>query len=170
MEPLIQILKRAPNGLAQGWLYLPAKQPWQPDTLGQIIYVDTLPDDQVDEDEEPLIAAELGLVATLESAMIESIVASASQLTEPLTDELLLESFQYYYDYDAFLPYSGYQPPSRETWQQQRDRDFYDCLGQERLDQPCKNSTCQRGAIEGSVFCKVHHFEMIQHKPCPFSD
>ena len=50
------------------------------------------------------------------------------------------------------------------------DRRFYEVLGPERPDVPCRRNDCARGAIAGSVFCRVHHFEQIYRKPCPFAD
>ena len=102
MEPLINILKRASGQLEEGWLYLPENEDWNCNTLGQVIDVDELDDDQVDEDCEPLIAREKGLISTLDSGTIESIAEFAKDLEYEFTDELLLESFLYYYDYDAF--------------------------------------------------------------------
>ena len=45
---------------------------------------------------------------------------------------------------------------------------FYESLGEERADVPCRNPDCRRGAIALSVFCRRHHFESIQQRPCPF--
>ena len=50
------------------------------------------------------------------------------------------------------------------------DRDFYDRLGPERATGPCRHMGCQKGAISNSVFCRVHHFENIRRRPCPFHD
>jgi hypothetical protein len=44
---------------------------------------------------------------------------------------------------------------------------FYELLGEERADVPCRNPACRRGAIALSVFCRRHHFEVIQRRPCP---
>lgn len=150
-----------------GILILMAKISWP---LHQIIDTDELDDDQVDEDDEPLIAQEKGLISTLDSGTIESIAEFAKDLDYEFTDELLFESFLYYYNYDAFLPRPGFKPLPPEKHQRIMGRDFYDCLGLEREDVRCKNETCERGAIKGSVFCKIHHFEMIQKKACPFLD
>ncbi len=170
MEPLIEILKRASNGLDEGWLYLPENEKWCASTTGLIIDDDRLTDSEVDEHDEPIIAKENGLISTLDSGTIESIVASVKSLDSEVTDDLLLESFLYYYEYDAFLPYPGFKSLPPEEHQRKLDRDFYDCLGVEREEVHCKNATCHRGAVKGSVFCKIHHFEMIQKKPCPFED
>jgi hypothetical protein len=49
------------------------------------------------------------------------------------------------------------------------DRRFYDSLGQER-DQPrCAAPRCGRGAVQATLFCRVHQFENVKRKPCPFS-
>lgn len=50
------------------------------------------------------------------------------------------------------------------------DRGFYDQLGPELSDAICRARGCTRGRIQYSVFCKPHHFEQIQGRPCPFSD
>ena len=48
------------------------------------------------------------------------------------------------------------------------DRAFYDLLGPERDDEPCRRPSCRRGAIAQSVLCRAHHFESIRGRPCPF--
>lgn len=57
-----------------------------------------------------------------------------------------------------------------DDWQRQQDRAFYEALGEERADVRCREQGCARGAISLSVLCRVHHFEMVQKKPCPFAD
>lgn len=170
METLINILRRANTSLEEGWLYLPENKDWHLNTPCQIIDIDKLDDHQLDENDEPLFAQEQGLVSTLESYTVESIVTYANSLDEQLTDTLLLESFLFYYDHDAFLPYSGFKPLPNEEYQQKVDRDFFDALGVERADTQCKKTECSRGAISDSVFCKIHHYEMLKNKPCPFKD
>jgi len=49
-------------------------------------------------------------------------------------------------------------------------RTFYDRLGPERVEVPCRHPGCKKGAITHGLFCRVHHFEMIYHRPCPFQD
>jgi hypothetical protein len=49
-------------------------------------------------------------------------------------------------------------------------RTFYDKLGPERPEVPCRTPGCTRGAIRLSVRCRVHHFESIYKQPCPFDD
>lgn len=48
------------------------------------------------------------------------------------------------------------------------DRQFFNLLGSEDLSQPCKRTGCGRGRIQYSALCKVHQFEQIRNKPCPF--
>jgi hypothetical protein len=43
---------------------------------------------------------------------------------------------------------------------------FYQLLGDERPGTQCQSRGCERGAISLSVFCQLHHFETIQHRPC----
>jgi len=77
----------------------------------------------------------------------------------------------HYQRFDAFLPHIGApDPPSWEETQLRMDREFYDRLGSERPDVPCREAGCARGAVRLSVFCKVHHFQQVQRRPCPFTD
>jgi hypothetical protein len=83
-------------------------------------------------------------------------------------------------DFDAvercdWLPGNGHVPdPEREAkfraWQLQNDREFYDVLGDERPEVPCRTDGCTRGAIKFSVLCRVHHFESVKKRPSPFQD
>src|SRR6185503_2840238 len=59
-------------------------------------------------------------------------------------------------------------PPLVEDPRLRRDRQFYEQLGPEDLSRPCKKEGCRRGAIRNSIFCKRHHFEMIERRECPF--
>ncbi|MBN8459946.1 MAG: hypothetical protein J0M04_19125 [Verrucomicrobia bacterium] len=47
-------------------------------------------------------------------------------------------------------------------------RDFYDTLGPEDADRPCRKEGCARGTVKFSAFCRPHHFENIYKQPCPF--
>ena len=170
MDSVRNILRLASGKLENGWLYLPNGKLWGLDTLGIIINIDELEQSEVGEDDEPIFAIDNGLVSTLESAAIEDIVSFAKSIRVKVTDEFLLESFLYYYEYDAFLPEPGFKPPSREESEYKHSREFYESLGNERPNERCKKADCSRGAIERGVFCKIHHFEMIKKKPCPFTD
>ena len=50
------------------------------------------------------------------------------------------------------------------------DREFYDQLVEDPSSKQCKKQDCERIIVRFSVFCKVHHFEMIKGKTCPFND
>jgi hypothetical protein len=50
------------------------------------------------------------------------------------------------------------------------DRIFYQSLGAERTGTPCRMAGCVRRAVELSVLCRIHHFESIHKRPCPFND
>jgi hypothetical protein len=49
-------------------------------------------------------------------------------------------------------------------------RTFYDKLGPENAEVSCRHVGCRRGAVRNSVLCRVHHFESIYNRPCPFHD
>jgi hypothetical protein len=53
--------------------------------------------------------------------------------------------------------------------QEAEDRAFFDGLGEERSEPRCAAPACRHGAISLSVLCRVHHFEMIKRKVCPFA-
>ncbi|WP_211826702.1 DUF7716 domain-containing protein [Kistimonas asteriae] len=170
MEHLGNLLKRAPHGLEFGWLYLPQNGPWQPEASAVIIDVDHLDSHDVDQDDEPIFAKQQGLAATLESRTVEDIVASATALESPASVDLLVEAFNYYFEFDSFLPERGHIPLSRDEWRHKVNRDFYDALGPESLNKKCHIESCERGKITGSLRCKVHHYGMVRNKPCPFTD
>ena len=58
-------------------------------------------------------------------------------------------------------------PPLPGDERERQDERFYAALGPERADVPCQRPGCPRGAIEQSVLCRPHHFEMVQGRPCP---
>jgi hypothetical protein len=75
----------------------------------------------------------------------------------------------------AWHPGNGYVlTPEREAelreWQDREDRAFYDLLGEERTDVPCRSDGCSRGAVSLSALCRVHHFEMVRKRPIPFKE
>jgi hypothetical protein len=77
--------------------------------------------------------------------------------------EAMLKTKDYWLDYDAWQRSSPAE--NKHRW----DLAFYDGLGLERSDQPCRKEGCLRGAVAQSVYCRVHHFEMVKGEPCPFS-
>jgi hypothetical protein len=52
----------------------------------------------------------------------------------------------------------------------QSDRKFYDQLGSEYHDVKCKMENCTRGHIQYSTQCRIHHFEQIRGRKCPFNE
>ncbi len=55
-------------------------------------------------------------------------------------------------------------------WKLQQDRSFYDSLVQENPSTACRSPDCNRGTVRFSIFCRRHHFESVQKRPCPFED
>lgn len=49
------------------------------------------------------------------------------------------------------------------------ERVFYDSLGTERPEVPCRKAGCTRGAITYSVLCRTHHCEQLWRRPCRFT-
>jgi hypothetical protein len=151
-------------------LYLPTVQDPTVDTPSILIDYDG--SDDLDASGISITARKQGFpVEGLDTHLLENVALCAEQFEQPPSDELLLESFVYYWRWDACLPKPGAKPPPpAEEITAQLDREFCDELGPERADTPCRHASCQRGAIENSVFCRPHHFEAIKKKACPFSN
>ena len=50
------------------------------------------------------------------------------------------------------------------------DREFFLSLGPEGNRERCSTDGCDRGRVSQSVSCRVHHFEDVRRRPCPFND
>jgi hypothetical protein len=167
---LRELLRRAEAGnLPGGWIYLPTSETPSLDTEC-LLLADA--DGGYDDHGTPLVAVEQGFPCEgLDSDSTVSTAQWAAQFVNPPTDDLLLESFLYYWRFDAFLPEPGApEPPPWEEAKRRLDREFYEGLGDERGDVACQGPGCNRGAIHLSVFCRIHHFESIKRERCPFTD
>ena len=155
--------------LAKGWLYLPEVEALRLDTPCLLVSDAELDLDASDVN-VPAIASDSGFpVEGLDSQTLAAVTSWCRQFEAGPSKELLLESFIYYWKWDAFLPEAGApDPPSPEDSRLLQDRAFYDRLGPETPDTPCKRPECERGAIPLSSFCKAHHFESVMKRPCPF--
>lgn len=154
----------AAGTLDDGWLYLPESENPGLDTVCLLV--------ASDEEDTQSIANELGFpFEGLDTPTIEDTANAARQFQEQPSDELLLESFLYYWRFDAWLPEPGApEPPPWEETKLKLDREFFESLGLERFDVSCKSEGCMKGAIQHSVFCRKHHFEMVKKEKCPFTD
>ena len=166
LRPLIELLRESLRSSLDGWLLLPSEGPISADTLGTIL--DTDDDDTSDEDSDTVVIAGYELVPYVDGDTLHDICQGAQQLQPLPTDDTLLEAFGYYVRFDAFLPALGApDPPPFEEINAQIDRAFWDRLGEENLDRPCRHAGCGRGSVAFSVLCRVHHFESVKNKPCP---
>ncbi len=152
----------AAGKLEDGWLYFPRSENPGLDTVCVLVTAD-------DGDSES-VASALGFpYVGLDTATIEDTANAARQFQATPSDELLLESFVYYWRFDAWLPEPGApEPPPLEEVKLRLDREFFDGLGEERPEVSCKAQACSKGAVQYSIFCRIHHFEMVGKKPCPF--
>jgi hypothetical protein len=159
------------KNLPSGWVYLPRSDELLLDTPC-LLLGDDYPDAEWNERGIPLAAVNQGFPTEgLDDATIEDTVEWARQFIDPPPDDLLLASFAYYLRFDAFLPAPDAPPPPPAFVSMRRsDLAFYNLLGPERSDKSCSKEGCRRGAVDLSIYCRVHHFEMIKGKPCPFSD
>lgn len=154
--------------LSEGWFYLPESS--KLDLATPVLLITDIDDLEDDESGVPRAASGRGFPREgLDTATLVSIALGTTQLASPPSDELLLEAFLYYHKFDAFLPRPGApDPPPRRQIVDSLDRKFYDSLGPERADVPCREPACTRGAVAYSVLCRPHHFESIKRKVSPF--
>lgn len=153
------------RNLEDAWLYLP-------NSLTPTANTECLIVAEVDSDLEPEeIAASLGFPQEgLDTQTLEGVATRAAQFEKNPSETLLIESFIYYWRFDAWLPSPGApEPPPPEVAELIEAKSFYDSLGLERSDAQCKSSGCNRGAVSLSMYCRPHHFEMVRKKPSPFS-
>lgn len=165
---LREVLQQATREQPDVWLYLPGeREQWTLDTEAFLINPEF--DEQTDEPVLPDGLAQRGLREALDTQTISDCVQWADGLAGRPDDAVRLESFLYYYRFDAFLPKIGApDPPPFEETRRRLDLEFYDRLGPEEASRPCKRDGCGRGSVQHSVLCRRHHFEMIQHRDCPF--
>ena len=80
---------------------------------------------------------------------------------------------------ESLLWTEGYGPPvsEQERHKQQQEageirlkmeQSFYETLGPEDTNRPCRHAGCTRGSVKFSAFCRPHHFESLYKQPCPF--
>ena len=163
------VLRAAAEGrLPAGWIYLQSKSVSSPDAP---VYVAEA-EESTDDAGRPVAALAAGFVVEgLEPAQLEDVAECCREFEDPPSDALLLESFLYYWRFDAFLPHPGAgEPPPWEEAQARLDREFYDGRGEERAATRCVAPECNKGRIRHSTLCRAHHFAMIHRRPCPFED
>lgn len=114
-----EYLRLALAGAApEGWSHLPRSEV----TLDTKCVVEHSDDD----DEADAIADDHGCLRDgLDAASTEGTASWARNLEDPPTDALLLESFLYYLENDAFLPHPGAAaPPALSSEERQREADL----------------------------------------------
>lgn len=168
---LRQVLRDALAGrLQDGWMYQPAGGNLTLDST--VMIVDDDGDVETDSHGTPLVAIETGCAEEgLECRTIAETAACAQSFVDPPSDELLLESYRYYWKNDAWLPEPGAPDPPVQSLEEsllEEDREFYDSLADEDDNKQCRREGCHRGTTRFSVFCKTHHLENIKGRPCPF--
>jgi hypothetical protein len=152
--------------LPKQWLYLPADAEWTLDSEGTFLDWES---EEKDEDEIPLVVKRKNLREGLDDGTIEQVVDWADRLAGGEDDSARLDVFRYYHRFDAFPDRLGAPaPPPADEIMRQLDREFYDSLGAERTDTKCRHDGCGRGTTKFSVFCRVHQFEQVKKRPCPF--
>lgn len=165
-ELFTRMLSRDP---LDGWLYLPRDcDTWAADTLA---YMHDADETDEEADETFADAEDRGYTTIVDGQTLVGILEGARDQFNSTAFDVHAEALAYYFKFDAFLPERGAaDPPSNDDWQREVDREFYDSLGPERADTPCRRAGCDRGAMVNSALCRVHHFEQVHDRPCPFDD
>jgi hypothetical protein len=156
------------NALPYGWLYLPSSTVPGPMTECIFLSRQEIP---ASDDDVPQPAIDAGFPAEgLDTEMLRNVFLCAKQFQAVPSDELLVESFVYYWRFDAFLPAPGApEPPPPDESRLLQERQYYDSLGPERLGTSCRSPSCERGTVNFSVFCRAHQFEQMWKRACPFN-
>jgi hypothetical protein len=164
LREIFQHAKR--RTLPKKWLYLPADGEWTLDTDG--VFLDW-ENEVKGADEIPVVAKRNHLHETLDDGTIEQVVDWADRLAGREDDSARLDVFRYYFRFDAFPDRLGApDPPPTDEIMRRLDREFYDSLEEERSGAKCRHEGCERGTTKFSVFCRVHQFEQVKKRPCPF--
>lgn len=162
ISTLREVLRSAAKGtLEQAWIYLRESGNVQVNSECLVLR-------EVEEQRE--YAASLGFPQEgLDTASIEDCGSWAEDLQQDPSDELFFYVFRYYWLFDAFpgKAFAPDPPPPNDT-NHSLALNFYRDLGDERSDVKCQHEGCMNGAIEYSVLCRRHHYEMIRKEPCPF--
>jgi hypothetical protein len=163
---LAELLEHASSkDVSQGWLFLPKDwHSWNAETSAYML-------DDEDIDQVEAEAETRGYASTIDNQTLEDVMRGARDLLKVNSFPGWLEALIYYHRFDAFLPKLGApDPPPWEETRVRLDRAFYESLGVERAEVPCRSPGCTRGAVKLSAFCRVHQFEQVQKRSCPFSD
>jgi hypothetical protein len=165
---LRELFHSPPANKGGGWLFLSGDvSTWTLDTEAFFPDLDDEGNTEVPEEDGTV----LDLQEVLDLKTVEDVVSWADRLVGESDDRVRFESLIYYYRFDAFLPEVGAPDPPKVSWEEsvrQADLEFYDRLGVERPDKPCREPGCTRGSVLFSVLCRPHHFRSIKQKECPF--
>ena len=151
--------------LPQGWIFLPEG------TLTVSSNAVLIPHESYEDEVELAATAEkMGFpVEGLETTDLEDVCQGVLRLSCKPDVNAYLRAFLYYLKFDAFLPnLDAGDPPSRDEVLLTLDRTFFESLGEEQADCRCRRENCTRGVVKMSAFCRVHHFESVRGRPCPF--
>jgi hypothetical protein len=58
---------------------------------------------------------------------------------------------------------------SGQEWIENQKLEFYNSLGPESEEFQCKKEGCERGKIDMSIYCRVHHYENVKGAACPYT-
>ena len=128
-------------------------------------------DEVSDAELDPPDFSERGLEVTIDAETVDDCIKFADELAGSADNEAAATVIRYYIRFDAW-PESldAPDPPPAAELILRQNKEFMDLLGPERRKVQCKNKNCGRGAVEGSVFCRRHHFENVKRISFPIEN
>jgi hypothetical protein len=96
-------------------------------------------------------------------------VATRTNIEKKTAESLRSILKNYRSERPKFVPPNGLARSISADEQKERDLQYYDSLGPEEANRPCKATGCNRGSVRFSVFCRTHHFEQLEGRECPCS-
>jgi len=122
----------------------------------------------------PAEIEERGPYSKIDSVSLEATIQFADRLSGGFDNEAACDVIRYYLRFESWPDRIGAPDPLSEEEElaqelAQEDREFYDSLGQERSGTQCRREGCSRGAVAFSAFCRIHQFENVQKRACPFA-
>ncbi len=122
----------------------------------------------IDDGDLPAEFRKRGLRPTISYQELKESVESADMLAGEPDDAVALEMIRYMIRYGVIPDEAGAR--SQQEIEDSADLDFYKTLEAEVPGTRCRKEDCPRGTVKFSVFCRVHHFENLKGRPCPFAD
>ena len=132
------------------------------DLLGQVLNTP----DQWPERERPPFALVLGAMSEegVRSLLLNDLGWHTDELTWVFNEPLAAQAFVE----EVMRERCAAMHQRIEADKRDRAQSFWQLLGPDIGPERCRSEGCDRLRIKNSVLCRAHHYERVQHEPCPF--